>query len=807
MNEETNIKSLNRDESPALEQLEHEELPLLALKNVVLLPRSILPVIVGRPTSIEAVEHALTSHKTLFVSAQKNQAVEHPTLQDVYEHGARANILQVMRIPNGAIKILVEGICRSHAVAQLTESKDFLSVVAYNVQTTGLEENSKELEAIWRQVKALYYHYTQLNPQAPKELIGTIRSVNEIDYAADTIAAHLNLTFDDRQKILEQNDIQQRLFFVAQLIQKEIEILETEKRIQSRIQQQVDKNQREYYLTEQIKAIHKELGREDHLAEINELRTRIKKAELPPEAAERCERELHKLEQMQSMSPESTVSRNYLEWLVTIPWQKISKDTVALRQAEKILNSSHDGLKKVKERILEFVAAKKFSKSLEKAPIICLVGPPGVGKTSLAQSIAQSLGREFVRIALGGIKDEAEIRGHRRTYIGAMPGKIIQSMKRAYTINPVMLLDEIDKLSHDFAGDPASALLEVLDPDQNNRFVDHYLDLDYDLSKVMFIATANSYENIPHPLLDRMEIIPLPGYTEEEKVAIAHKFLIPKKLSEHDLTPKFITISDEILRLLIDSYTKEAGVRQLERLIAKLMRKTIQVLLSKKSSAVIITKELITEWLGCAKFKPTSLEPNTKTAGLATGLAWTEFGGDVLEIEATQLPGKGNLLLTGQQGEVMQESAQAGLSYIKSRYRELGLKKNTFTNCDLHVHMPEGATPKDGPSAGISIACALISTLTHTPLKVQIALTGEITLRGRVLAVGGLKEKILAAKRFGIKKVIMPAESADEAQEELKDFNHGLELLYVKHMDEVVHHAFEQNPFNKHKKGAKVKNV
>ena len=786
------------------EHILSEMLPLLALKNVVLLPKSILPVIVGRSVSIDAVEHALQRDKTLFVTSQKHQEVELPALTDIYEYGTRATILQVMRMPNKALKILIEGICRARIISAV-QMHSFLSVSFQDLESDGLE-HSKELEAIWRHVKTLYYQYTQLNDQAPKELITAVRSVNDIDYIADTIAVHLNLAFNERQTILEQLDLQKRLFNIANFLQKEIDILETEKRIQTRIQSQVEKNQREYYLTEQIKAIHKELGREDHMAEIGELHERIKKAGLSAEALEKVERELHKLEQMQPLSAEATVSRNYIDWLIAIPWKKTSRDTIALKQAEKILNTSHDGLKKPKERILEFVAAKKFSKSLEKAPIICFVGPPGVGKTSLAQTIAKSLGREFVRISLGGVKDEAEIRGHRRTYIGALPGKIIQVMKRASTINPVMLLDEIDKLSHDVMGDPSSALLEVLDPDQNNRFVDHFLDIDYDLSKVMFITTANNYENIPYPLLDRMEIITLAGYTQEEKVAIAQKFLIPKKLAEHDLTKRQFSLPDDALNFLIDSYTKEAGVRQIERVIASLMRKTIQEILSKKPFSGIITKEQIVQWLGPQKFKPTSLE-KLSMPGVVTGLAWTEYGGDVLEIEASQLPGKGNLLLTGQLGEVMQESAQASLSYIKSRASTFGLHKNTFSNYDLHIHLPEGATPKDGPSAGISITCALISTLTNTPVKPHVALTGEITLRGRVLAVGGLKEKILAAKRHGMKTVVLPKDNEEEILDDLKGVEHGLELTFVNHMDEVVKHVFAESPFQKNKKDATVKKV
>ena len=784
--------------SPQFEQL----LPLLPLKNVVLLPKSIIPIIVGRSSSIEAVEYALKNDKIMFVASQKHPDTEHPTSEDIYSYGTRSKILQVMRMPNKALKILVEGICRAKII-DTTPIDTFIGVSYEDLELKGTTK-TKEFEALWRHVKTLYTQYTQLNDRAPQDPIQSVSTVEDIDYSADTIAVNLNLSFDDRQKILEQPNLKKRLFLIAQLLQKEIDLLETEKRIQSQVQKQVEKNQREYYLNEQIKAIHKELGRDDHLAEINELRSTVKKLGLPKEVAVKCEKELSKLEQMQPFSAEAVVSRTYLDWIVSLPWNKLSKDSISLPQAEKILNNSHAGLKQPKERILEFVAAKKFSKTLEKAPIICFVGPPGVGKTSLAKSISESLGREFVRISLGGVKDEAEIRGHRRTYIGALPGKIIQAMKKAKSVNPVVLLDEIDKLSHDLTGDPASALLEVLDPEQNNTFTDHYLDVEYDLSKVMFITTANFFENIPYPLLDRMEIINLSGYTEEEKLAIAKKFLIPKQLKEHSLTKPQFKVSDEHLLHLIDHYTKEAGVRQLERLIAKLMRKTIQELLKNKKKSVTISEKNILEWLGHPKFKPTSLDSGKGMIGLATGLAWTECGGDVLEIETTLLPGKGGLTLTGQLGEVMQESAQAGLSYIKSKASELGIKKTLLAR-EMHMHLPEGATPKDGPSAGITMTCSLISTLLKEAVNPKIALTGEITLRGRVLAVGGLKEKILAAKRYGMKKVILPKESFEEVQDDLKDVNHGVELVYVSHMDEVLKEAFPANIFKKAKKAVKVK--
>ena len=592
---------------------------------------------------------------------------------------------------------------------------------------------------------------------------------------------------------------------VCGLLKKEMEILQAEQRIRGRVQTQVEKSQKEYYLTEQMKAIQKELGREDQATEIEQIRTQIKKLGLTKEAHEKVEKELKRLEQMPSLSSEAVVSRHYIDWVTSLPWEKSTRDNISLRQAEHILNKNHAGLKKAKERILEFLAAKKFSKNLERSPILCLVGPPGVGKTSLAQSIAHSLGRKFVRISLGGIRDEAEIRGHRRTYIGALPGKIIQAMKKATVKNPVILLDEIDKMSRDIHGDPAAALLEVLDPEQNKSFVDHFLDLEYDLLQVMFITTANVLEHIPYPLFDRLEIINLAGYTEEEKLTIAKQFLIPKNLKEYSLTKRQCKISDEILRTIISEYTKEAGVRQLERLITKLMRKTIQELLHNKNiKSVTIKKDTLKEWLGTVTFKKTSLNQKKERIGLTTGLAWTEVGGDVLEIETTVLPGKGTLTLTGQLGDVMQESAHAGMSYIRSRAADLGLKSSFHTAKDIHIHIPEGATPKDGPSAGITIASALVSALTKNPTRNDLVMTGEITLQGRVLAVGGLKEKLLAAKLHNFTTVIVPHENVDDIQEITKEINlDDLKIIFVKTMDEVLNIAFVKNPFEHAKKKIK----
>lgn len=783
-------------------------LPLLPLKNVVILPKSIIPIIVGRPLSIKAVEFALKHERSLFITAQKDPKTESPTIDDLFKHGTRSNILQVMRMPNGSLKILAEGICRAQ-ITSFKEEDGFIEVGSEDLATTNIEE-TVEIAAIWRQLQSLYHLYAQLNDKAPVDLVDMVKLPQDMDYITDTIAAHINtLSFDDRQTILELTDLKKRMLKICTLLQKEIDILQTEQRIRGRIEKEIKKTQERYYLTEQIKAIQKELGQEDQSVEIEQIRTKLKSISLPKEAREKVDKELKRLEQMPPLSSEAVVSRHYIDWIISLPWKKTSKDTISLVQAERILNKNHAGLKKAKERITEFLAAKKFSKNLERSPIICLVGPPGVGKTSLAKSIAQSLGREFVRISLGGIRDEAEIRGHRRTYIGSLPGKIIQAMKKGKTMNPVILLDEIDKMSRDIHGDPAAALLEVLDPEQNKAFVDHFLDVEYDLSQVMFIATANILDHIPYPLFDRLEIITLAGYTEEEKLDIAKQFLIPKSLKEYQLTKKQFQLSDPMVRIIISQYTKEAGVRQLERLIAKLMRKAIQLLLQDSSiKQIVITEEKLKEWLGNVMFKKTSLNTKKNRIGLATGLAWTEVGGDVLEIETTVLPGKGGLTLTGQLGDVMQESAHAALSYIRSRAVELGLKASFHSSKDIHIHIPEGATPKDGPSAGITIGTALVSALTKNPTRNDLAMTGEVTLQGRVLAVGGLKEKLLAAKQHNLTTVIVPHENFDDVQEVLKEINlTDLHIIFVKTMDEVLEAALIEKPFVKitTKKGGRKK--
>ncbi len=773
-------------------------LPVLPLKNLVALPKSIIPVGVGRDISIRAIEHAMRGSKEVFVTAQTSMDIETPKPDDIFHYGTRAQILQVARMANGTLKVLVEGVVRSRIV-EVVQSDEFIGVLAEDLPSISVTDPAEQT-AIWRNLYELFKEYAHLNEKASGDVLALFRGPEELDFLTDTVAVQMHLDFGERQHLLETIDVKERALRICVLLKKEIEILKAEKNIRKRVQSQVEKHQKDYYLNEQMRAIQRELGREDFQQEINELRKNAKKSKLSAEGMEKVEAELKRLEQMQPTSPESAVSRNYVEWLISLPWHKQTKDSVTLSAAEKILNNSHAGMKKAKDRIIEFLASKKFAKdALKRAPIICLAGPPGVGKTSLAQSIADSLGRVLVRIALGGMRDEAEIRGHRRTYIGAMPGKIIQGMKKAKVLNPVMLLDEVDKMSMDFRGDPASALLEVLDPEQNKTFADYFLEVDYDLSKVMFITTANVVDNIPYPLLDRMEVIYLSGYTDREKLEIARKFLVPKLMKEYALADEQIVLSDSILNQVIEEYTKEAGVRQLERVIAKLLRKSIQELLSsKKISSVTIDSEKIEKWLGSPPFKQEEKKLD-ENVGVVCGLAWTEVGGDTLEVEVTVLKGKGALTLTGQLGEVMQESAQAAMSYIRSRARDFGLKEGFYSDVDIHIHVPEGAIPKDGPSAGITIALALTSALTNTPVRRDVAMTGEITLRGRVLAIGGLKEKLLAATRFGITKAIVPKSNAKDVKEFAHELDKSLNVVYVETMDEVLKEALIRSPLQQDK--------
>lgn len=778
-----------------------DTLPILPLKNIVVLPTGIVPIIVGRKSSIEAVEYALKRHnKTIFVTAQKHADVETPTEEDMFTYGTRATILQVMKMPSNSLKILVEGSCRTQIV-ETFKTKSFMSAHLQDIVSNC--SSLVDIEAAWRILKSTYLSYIKLNSKIPTDLVDAAETTGEKEAITDTIAIHANISFTDRQKVLEEDDLAKRIMLVSVLLKKEMEILQTEERIKGRIQTQVEKNQREYYLSEQIKAIHKELGRDDNLNEIETLRHKIKQLKLPQDVLEKANKEITRLEQMPSISAETAVSKHYIDWILSLPWHKKSKDTISLTKAESILNKEHAGLKKVKERILEFVGAKKFAQDLKKSPTICLVGPPGTGKTSLAESIAKCLGREFSRISLGGVKDEAEIRGHRRTYIGALPGKIIHAMKKSKTVNPVILLDEIDKLSQDFAGDPAAALLEVLDPGQNKAFTDHFLDTEYDLSQVMFIATANSTDTIPYALYDRMEMISLSGYTEAEKTFIAQNFLIPRQLKEYSLTKKQVKISKDVIQQIIAEYTREAGVRQLDRLMAKLMRKSIQEFLKEPDKkTVTITPTKVTSWLGFDKIKKTDLNKNQSMPGIATGLAWTELGGEVLEIEINVLPGKGGFTLTGQLGEVMQESAQAALSYVRSKALKLGIKKSVFNDKDIHIHFPEAATPKDGASAGITMTTALVSALTEIPLKNNVAMTGEVTLRGRVLAIGGLKEKLLAAKQYNATNIVIPVANKTDLQE-FKDEIKDLDIFFAEHMDDVLQYALSKDPFTKRTKPMK----
>lgn len=780
-------------------------LPVLPLKNLVALPKSIVPVGVGRDISIKAIEHAMQGNREVFVTAQKMVDTEHPTLDDVFHVGTRAQILQVARMANGTLKVLVEGIVRSKVIEPV-QADGFLAVMAQDIHPADVIDES-ELAALWRNLYGLFKEYVQLNEKATADVLSLFRGPEDLDHLTDTIAVQMHLDFHERQHLLEISDVKERALRICILLKKEIEILKAEKNIRKRVQSQVEKHQKDYYLTEQMRAIQRELGREDYQQEINELRKKAKKCKLPEEATEKVESELKRLEQMQPTSPEASVSRNYVEWIINLPWHKQTQDKVSITAAEKILNASHFGMKKVKDRIIEFLSAKKFAQdNLKRSPIICLAGPPGVGKTSLAHSIAKSLGREMIRISLGGMRDEAEIRGHRRTYIGAMPGKIIQAMKKVKVINPVIVLDEIDKMSMDFRGDPASALLEVLDPEQNKAFADYFLEIDYDLSKVMFVTTANVVDNIPYPLLDRMEIISLSGYTDKEKFAIATNFLLPKLVEEYGLKKGQVNFSEKCLVQIIDEYTKEAGVRSLERVLAKIIRKSIQLLLKDKNiKKVDVTAELIDEWLGSPPFKRDE-KKREESVGVATGLAWTEVGGDILEIEVTILRGKGALTLTGQLGEVMQESAQAAMSYIRSRAQDFGLKDGFYSDVDIHIHVPEGGIPKDGPSAGITMAVALTSALTGIPVRRDIAMTGEVTLRGRVLAIGGIKEKLLAATRFGINKTLVPDANKRDVKEVRHELDKSLEIVFVENMDQVLEHALVTSPFREksEKKRAKL---
>ncbi|UCE19367.1 MAG: endopeptidase La [Gemmatimonadota bacterium] len=760
-----------------------EQLPLLPLRDVVVFPHMIVPILVGRESSMKALQQAMVKDRCIFLCAQKDPAVEEPVRKDLYEIGVVARVLQVLRLPNGMLKVLIEGLTRAKGVG--LQRKGEIQLVRLVVLERANGENA-EVQARVKVLTNQFRNYVKLNQQIPDEVLFSITTIEDPQQLADVISSQIIQKMEVKQKILEARDVKTQLRELSKLLASEMEILRIEKKIDDEVRNRMHKTQREFYLHEQMKAIREELGEvDDHFTEIAQLKKQIETAGMPKDVQNKALTELEKLKKMHIMSPESTVVRNYLDWIIALPWNERTKDNLKINQVQKILDADHYGLEKPKERILEYLAVIRLSKKI-KGPILCFVGPPGVGKTSLGRSIARALGRKFVRISLGGIRDEAEIRGHRRTYIGSMPGRIIQSMKRAKTKNPVFLLDEVDKMGVDFRGDPSSALLEVLDPEQNCAFSDHYLDVDYDLSEVMFITTANVRHSIPPPLLDRMEVIELPGYLEHEKIGIATGFLIPKQLREQGLKPTNLKISEGALVKIIRNYTQEAGVRNLEREIAAICRKVAkQVVERGKRFSVAVSSNNLHVYLGSSKFLDKKAD-GTNGIGVATGLAWTEMGGDILSVEVTLMEGKGKLILTGQLGEVRQESAQAALSYARSRAPSLGIAPDFYKKTDVHVHVPEGAIPKDGPSAGITMAVALISALTKKPVRRDIALTGEITLRGRVLSVGGLNEKCLAALRAGVGMIVLPKDNDKDYKELPHQLKRGLEFSMVETMDEVV---------------------
>jgi len=764
-------------------------LALLPLRDVVVFPHMVIPLFVGRPKSIKALEIAMESGKNILLVAQKSAAKDDPSPEDLYGVGTVANILQMLKLPDGTVKVLVEGSQRCN-INQIVDAKTH-----YMVQTEPVPQDqveSHEVEALRRATLSQFDQYVKLNKKIPPEILTSLAGIDEPGRLADTIAAHLPLKLEQKQEVLEMFDVKQRIEHLLGLLETELDILQVEKRIRGRVKRQMEKSQREYYLNEQVKAIQKELGELEEGGDLDEMEKKIKAAHMPKEARSKAETELKKLKLMSPMSAEATVVRNYIEALVSLPWKKKSKISKDLKAAEAILEKDHYGLEKVKERIVEYLAVQQRVDKL-KAPILCLVGAPGVGKTSLGQSIARATNRKFVRMSLGGVRDEAEIRGHRRTYIGSMPGKILQNMTKIGVRNPLFLLDEVDKMGMDFRGDPSSALLEVLDPEQNHTFTDHYVEVEYDLSDVMFVATANTL-NIPPALLDRMEVIRLSGYTEDEKINIAMRYLLPKQMKNHGLKQDELDVTESAMRDITRYYTREAGVRGLEREISKICRKAVKTMvLKKRDRTITVTSRNLNKFLGVRRFTYGMAEKNNQV-GQVTGLAWTEVGGELLTIEAVVLPGKGKTITTGKLGEVMQESVQAALSVVRSRSRALGIPEDFYQKNDVHIHLPEGATPKDGPSAGIGICTALISVLTGIPVRADVAMTGEITLRGEVLTIGGLKEKLLAAHRGGIKTVLIPEENTKDLAEIPDNIKNRLDIHPVKWIDQVLELALERVP-------------
>jgi len=768
-----------------------QEVPVLPLRDVVVYPHMVIPLFVGREKSIRALDSAMGTDKQILLVAQKSADVDDPSVKDLYSVGTLANILQLLKLPDGTVKVLVEGNQRAQIESFVTTADAFSAVISPLDEE--LEADEREQEVLMRSAVALFDQYVKLNKKVPPEVLTSLSSIDEASRLADTMAAHMSLKLDEKQRVLEMVNVQARLEHLMGLMESENDILQMEKRIRGRVKRQMEKNQREYYLNEQMKAIQKELGElEEAPNEIEDLNKRVEAAGMPKDVKAKALAELNKLKLMSPMSAEATVVRNYVDTLVNVPWKKRTRIRNDIRVAEEVLEADHYGLEKVKERILEYLAVQQRVRKL-KGPILCLVGPPGVGKTSLGHSIARATNRKFVRMSLGGVRDEAEIRGHRRTYIGALPGKIIQNLSRAASRNSLFLLDEIDKMAMDFRGDPASALLEVLDPEQNHTFNDHYLEVDFDLSEVMFVATANTL-NIPPALLDRMEVIRLSGYTEEEKVRIAEKYLIPKQMKNNGLKDGEVIIREATLRDIIRHFTREAGVRNLEREISKICRKVVkEVLLKKRSGAVIVTSKSLEKYLGVQRYRYGRAD-EVDQVGQVTGLAWTEVGGELLRIESALVSGKGKFTFTGQLGEVMQESIQAALTVVRSRADALGIDPEFHQKYDVHIHVPEGATPKDGPSAGVAMCTALVSALTKVPVRSSVAMTGEITLRGEVLPIGGLKEKLLAAHRGGIETVIIPLENERDLAEIPKNIKQNLAIRPVRWIDEVLDIALVERP-------------
>jgi len=783
--------STNDQEKGAL--IVSKVLPVLPLRDVVVYPHMVIPLFVGREKSIKALEAAMEQDKQILLVAQQSASLDDPQPEDIYATGTLSNILQLLKLPDGTIKVLVEGIERA-SLRKYVDEKDYFTAEIEVLQSIPLDE--RESDVLVRSLLNQFDQYVKLNNKVPPEILSSLSGIDDGGRLVDTIAAHMSLKIEEKQSVLEQVNVRDRLEKMMSLLESEIDLLQVEKRIRGRVKRQMEKSQREYYLNEQMKAIQKELGdMEEAPNEVEEYADKIEKAGMSKEAKTKAKAELNKLKMMSPMSAEATVVRNYIDWLINVPWKKRSKICNDLAMAEEVLEADHYGLEKVKERILEYLAVQQRVSKL-KGPVLCLVGPPGVGKTSLGRSIARATGREFVRMSLGGVRDEAEIRGHRRTYIGAMPGKIIQNMSKIKVRNPLFLLDEVDKMSMDFRGDPSSAMLEVLDPEQNNSFNDHYLEVDYDLSDVMFVATANSLK-IPDPLLDRMEVIRLAGYTEDEKVNIALRYLLPKQIEANGLNPEEISVSENAIRDVVRYYTREAGVRNLERELSKVCRKVVKDIQlggeKRRKTKVSITPRNLEKYLGVKRFRFGQAEQDDRV-GQVTGLAWTEVGGELLTIESAIVPGKGKLTITGQLGDVMQESVQAAMTVVRSRAGIFGLDEDFYQKQDIHIHVPEGAIPKDGPSAGIGMCTTLVSALTNIPVKSSVAMTGEITLRGEVLPIGGLKEKLLAAHRGGIKTVLIPHENERDLAEIPKNIKEHLDIHPVKWIDEVLQIALQHMP-------------